>query len=96
MHENETDMRKSVHESQFGIRTRRKRLGLGVILREALEGVGKIRASGFFDATFQVGLVGFRQGHPDKRFWVDFDNFLICCLILPIITYFEKVRKQKG
>ncbi len=56
----------------------------------------EIRASGFFDAAFKVSLVGFRQGHPDKRFWVDFDNFLIRCLILPIITYFEKVRKQKG
>ena len=43
-----------------GGRARRKRLGLGVILREALEGIGKIRASGFFDATFKVSLVSFR------------------------------------
>ena len=66
-----------------------------VEVSNTLEGIGKVSASGFSDASFKLGWRVSDNAIRYKRFGVVFDDFQVSGCDLPITACVKDVRKQK-
>lgn len=65
----------------------------GAVLGKAFKGVGEVSASAFSDASFKLGLTGFRERHTDEGFRVVFDDFEVGRCVLPVTAGIEDISK---